>query len=81
MSRVDTRFGIGAALTALSAVLLVVTLFWPDWIEALFGVEPDGGDGSVEWLIVGILVMLTVFFAARTRAEWRRRVVQRAPLH
>lgn len=27
-----------------------------DWIERWFGLNPDGGDGSVEWLLVGGLV-------------------------
>jgi hypothetical protein len=33
-----------------------------DWIEAWFGINPDGGDGSAEWLIV--LVGVAVFIAA-----------------
>jgi hypothetical protein len=30
----------------------VVTLFWHDWIEAVFRVDPDQGKGSAEWLVV-----------------------------
>jgi hypothetical protein len=36
-----------------------------DWIEQLFGISPDGGDGSTEAIIVAvcctIVVMLIVF--------------------
>jgi hypothetical protein len=30
----------------------VFTIFWPDWIEALTGYDPDQHDGTVEWPIV-----------------------------
>ncbi len=43
-------------LAMVGAALAVLTLAWPDWIEA-FGIEPDGGNGSLEWIIaVGFLV-------------------------
>jgi hypothetical protein len=32
--------------------LAVLTVFWPDWIEALTGYDPDQHDGTVEGLIV-----------------------------
>ena len=38
-----------------------------DFIERLFGISPDGGDGSIEVLIIGIVVLLAV------AAEWRLR--------
>lgn len=39
-----------------------------DWIERLFGVSPDGGDGSTELLFVLMLVMgLAAFVLVRTR--------------
>ena len=28
-----------------------------DWIEQWFGLNPDGGDGSLEWLLAGGLVL------------------------
>ncbi|TQC47026.1 ABC transporter permease [Rhodococcus sp. WS4] len=47
---------LGAALYILAAVSAVGfalnMVFGPQWIEALFGVEPDGGDGSLEALVV-----------------------------
>jgi hypothetical protein len=29
-----------------------------DWIEKLFGISPDGGDGSTEMLIVAVAVVI-----------------------
>jgi hypothetical protein len=52
--------------------MLVVTLVWHDWIELVFGVEPDGGDGTFEWLIVAVLASVTVGCFLSARTEWRR---------
>jgi large-conductance mechanosensitive channel len=37
-----------------------------DWIERLFGISPDGGNGYFEWVIVAFVVFLVV------AAVWRR---------
>jgi hypothetical protein len=31
-----------------------------DFIERLFGISPDGGDGSTEVLVIGVVVLLIV---------------------
>jgi hypothetical protein len=31
-----------------------------DWIERWFGFSPDGGDGSFEWLIVCVAIVVGV---------------------
>jgi DMSO/TMAO reductase YedYZ heme-binding membrane subunit len=66
------RFWLESILGSITGVAAVVTLFWHDWIEAVFGVDPDKGSGSAEWLVVLILLLLTVAFAAGARLEWRR---------
>jgi len=48
----------GAA--ALSTVLSVLTVAWPNWIERAFGVDPDAGDGSLEWLLTAVLLTVAV---------------------
>jgi hypothetical protein len=73
---VRIRFWIEAALASLTAGLFVLTLISREWIELLFGVDPDGGDGSLEWAIVGILLATTVVFAWLARVEWRRAASQ-----
>jgi len=66
------RFWVEAGLGALSASLLVLTIFSPDWIEAVFGVDPDRHSGSLERLIVGALLVTTVVASMLARREWRR---------
>jgi hypothetical protein len=73
MSRtVRIRFWLEAALGLLTAGLFVLTLIAREWIELLFGVDPDGGDGSLEAAIVAVLLVATVAFAWLARVEWRR---------
>jgi hypothetical protein len=33
----------------ISAALFAITLALPDWIERVFDIAPDHGDGSTEW--------------------------------
>jgi hypothetical protein len=40
-----------------------------DFIERLFGISPDGGDGSVEMMIFGGVVLLAVLLAWRWRSK------------
>ena len=63
------RFWIEAGLAVVSGLLLLLTLVSRDWIEALFGVDPDRGNGSLEWLIVAGLLAATVAFGFVARAE------------
>jgi hypothetical protein len=70
--RVRTRFWIEAGLGVASGLLLVLTLVTREWIELFFRVDPDGGSGALEWLIVAVLVLLTLVFGALARRERRR---------
>jgi hypothetical protein len=45
--------------------LAVLTIFWPDWIEALTGYDPDQHDGTVEWLIVTALLSTAPYWRSR----------------
>lgn len=60
------------SLAAVSAVLLLVTLVSPEWIELLFHVRPDQGSGSLEWIIVFFLFLATLTFSAMAGVEWRK---------
>jgi hypothetical protein len=59
-------------MATLSAGLLVLTLISREWIEVVFGLDPDNGDGTLEWAITGALLLTTLFLLMSARTEWRR---------
>ena len=61
MLRTPSRWILQYAFAAATGFLAILTTLWPDWIEA-FGIEPDGGSGTAELLIVIALFALTVVF-------------------
>ncbi len=72
------RFWVEASLTTVWFVLAILTIAWNDWVEEIFHVDPDAGNGSFEWAIVGIFGLLAVVFFVATRVEWRRSYVSLA---
>jgi len=76
-SRPGARWWIELILGGVFAFLVVLTLAVPEWIEEVFGVDPDGGDGSLEWklaLAFGLGAMGSLLLAGRElrRMQWRR---------
>jgi hypothetical protein len=69
---VGWRFRVEAALAVLSGVLAAATLVWSDWLEIVFGVDPDHHSGSLEWMIVAIAATVSVGLVALARRDWRR---------
>jgi hypothetical protein len=74
------RFYIESGMSAASVILLILTLVNNEWIEAVFGVDPDEGSGSLEWLITAVLIVVTLAGAIFARLEWRR-ADSRVPSH
>ena len=60
------RFWLESGLSLITGTLAIVTLFWHDWIETVFG------NGSAEWLVVFIALLITAALAVGARHEWRR---------
>jgi hypothetical protein len=65
-------FYVELLLSVAALVLALVTLVWNDWIELVFKVDPDAGNGSLEKAIVGVLVAAAVICGWLARTEWRR---------
>jgi hypothetical protein len=66
------RFWAEVAALIASALLFLLTLARPDGIEALFEVEPDGGSGELEWILVAVLLTSTLAFSSLAWRERRR---------
>lgn len=66
------RFWLETGLTILTGILFVVTLVQRNWIEVAFGVDPDNGNGTLEWLMVGALLVVTIALFTLASFEWRR---------
>jgi hypothetical protein len=71
-TRLWFRFWLEALLAALAAALAVLTLITREWIELLFRIDPDHGNGSLEWLIVAVLGVAACVLALRAPMNWRR---------
>jgi hypothetical protein len=63
-------FWIELALAGLSALLCLLTIVSPEWIEELFGLDPDRGTGSFEWELVVLSGFLTFLFALLAGRQW-----------
>ena len=72
MSYVRVRLAVETAVAAAGLAASVLTLLRADWIEILFGFDPDHHSGSAEWLILGILLAVVAVAFTLARFEWRR---------
>jgi hypothetical protein len=66
------RFWLETIMAAGTGALFLLTLVTRDWIEAVFGIDPDQHNGSLEWFIVAALLAATLALVALARAEWRK---------
>lgn len=65
-------FWLETGMATMTAILFVITLVRRDWIEIVSGVDPDKSNGSLEWLIVGALLVVTLVLFTLAGFEWRR---------
>jgi uncharacterized membrane protein YdcZ (DUF606 family) len=66
------RMWIEIGLAIGSVILLVLTLLNGEWIEELFGVEPDAGSGILEWALTLGLLGATIVLGSMARGNARR---------
>ena len=65
-------FWVEIILASLVGLLGLITPFFPDWIEAVSGWDPDQHDGSVERMILVGLCILSIVIFSLAAVEWRR---------
>jgi len=66
------RFWLETGLAIVTGIMFVITLIRRDWIELIFNIDPDQGNGSLERLLVGALLVVTISLFALATYEWRR---------
>jgi hypothetical protein len=74
--RLRTRVRLEVALACLSAGLFALTLAYPEWIEALTGLDPDAGSSALELLVSAALLVVAGGLALLARRDRRRLAVQ-----
>jgi hypothetical protein len=72
------RFWIEVALATLAAGLAILTLITREWIELLFGIDPDRGSGGLEWAIVAALFAASLAMALIARWDRRKHIATSA---
>lgn len=68
---VRPRFWAESALGCTTALLSVLTTVWHDWIETVLGVDPDHGNGGLEWAVVAALALCAATALSLAGSEWR----------
>jgi hypothetical protein len=69
--RLGVAFWVEAVASAFGTFLGLLTIVWHDWIEGVFGVDPDHGNGSAEWIAVVVLLAIGVGAGVLARRRWR----------
>ena len=64
-------FYLEVVLGSLGLLLFVLTLVWKDWIELVFRIDPDEGNGAVEYLVAFVLLAIVAVSGWLARTEWR----------
>lgn len=65
-----TMLRIQTGIAAVAAVLGLLTMIVPEWIEVITGLEPDGGSGELEFVTAGPFLLIAAvsgIAALRTR--------------
>jgi hypothetical protein len=70
--RLGLLFWVEAVAAGFATFMGLLTIVWHDWIEGVFRVDPDHGNGSAEWIAVVVLLSIGVSAGALARRRWRR---------
>ena len=66
------RFWLETSIAIGTGILFLITLVWNNWIEIVFGVDLDNNNGTLEWLMIGVLLVVTIMLFTLASYEWRR---------
>lgn len=69
---VRKRFWLESLCGLLGAVLFGATLVTREWIELIFGLDPDQGSGAFELAITFGLLAVSIVSGLLAVLEWRR---------
>lgn len=72
MRGLRARFLVEVLLAGFSFLVCLLTILWQDWIEIIFGVDPDHHNGAVEWGVVALSALVATIFAVLAGVEFRR---------
>ena len=72
MNALRRRFWLETGIAIVTGIVFLITLLRNDWIEVVFGVDPDSNNGSLERLIVVALLVVTIMLFALASYEWRK---------
>jgi hypothetical protein len=76
--RLSPIFWTDSVLACITGFLAVLTAAWPDWIEAVTGLQPDKHNGSFEWTLVVGCGLVAALLATLARREWRQAAIARS---
>jgi hypothetical protein len=68
------KLSLWLSLAVVSALVAILTAITPHWLETFFGLDPDGGNGSAELLIV--VVSASVSLLSWLRVAMRVRLAR-----
>ena len=74
-NRQKRLIGAETALASLAGILAILSVFWRDWIEILFHLDPDHHNGNAELLAITSLACLSLVLGVTARwqtVRWRR---------
>jgi hypothetical protein len=72
MNSLRRRFWIEMGTASVTILVFVLTVTHRDWIELVFGIDPDAGSGALEWAVWASLTLVLVAVNVMMRYEWLR---------
>ena len=68
------RVWVELALGLTSSALLVLALLSPHWMELLFGLAPDAGDGSAEYGLALVWAAVSLLMFGLAGYTWKKQI-------